>query len=176
MTFQKNPNSRVSPTTSSPRPDFTTADSGSPAEPESSVLSNREDYRQTYASERQTKQGAVAPEECANILARGSKWQGSVVVEDSIRIEGGFKGELDSKGTVQIVGGGAVDANAEAAFVVISGSFTGLVTCLERLELQSKSKTQGEILTKSLTVQEGALVDANIRMSTDRPRTASKDL
>ena len=148
MTFHQNPNSRVDPTTKSPTPDFTTADSGSPAPESSSALSNREDYRQPYDFGRQTKPGPVAPGECANILARGSKWQGSVVVEDSIRIDGGFKGELDSKGTIQIAEGGAVDAKTEAAFVVISGSFTGEMTCLERLELQSKSKLQGEVLGK----------------------------
>jgi cytoskeletal protein CcmA (bactofilin family) len=139
-------------------------------------LSNREDYRQPYDFGRETKLGPVAPGECANILARGSKWQGSVVVEDSIRIDGGFKGEIDSKGTIQIAEGGAVDAKTEAAFVVVSGSFTGEVTCLERLELQSKSKLQGEVLTKALSVQEGAIVDGTIRMSTGRPRGASKNL
>src|SRR3989442_290500 len=125
MTYQPNPNSKVGPTSSSPKSDAA-ADSGAPAQAESgSALSNREDYRQPYAFERQTQLGPIAPEDCSNVLASGSKWKGSVVVEDSIRINGGFKGDINSKGTVHIAEGAAVDAKTEAAFVVICGSFTG---------------------------------------------------
>jgi cytoskeletal protein CcmA (bactofilin family) len=83
-------------------------------------------------------------------------------------------GDIDAKGTVHVSEGATLEAKVKATFVVVSGSFTGEIRALERLELLPRSKVQGELVTKVLNVHEGATVDGNIRMSTDKD-AAAKD-
>ncbi|HEY7268589.1 MAG TPA: polymer-forming cytoskeletal protein [Dehalococcoidia bacterium] len=124
--------------------------------------------RDAMAFERDSRSMATAPEKCANVIAVGAKWKGSLNVADSVRIDGQVSGDIEAKGTIHISEGAEVDAKIKAAYIVICGSFKGQVRCLERLELLPKSKVQGEIVTKLLNVHEGATVDGSISMSTDK--------
>jgi cytoskeletal protein CcmA (bactofilin family) len=125
--------------------------------------------REPMAFERDSRSLATAPEKCANVIAVGAKWKGSLNVADSVRIDGQVSGDIEAKGTIHISEGAEVDAKIKAAYIVICGSFKGQVRCLERLELLPKSKLQGEVVTKLLNVHEGATVDGSISMSTDKP-------
>lgn len=109
--------------------------------------------------------GATAADQCANVIAAGSKWSGTLNIDDSVRIEGNVTGEIVAKGTVHISDGARVEAKIRAGYVVISGSFKGELRCDERLELMPKSRVEGEMITKLLNVHEGAVVDGSIQMS-----------
>ncbi len=107
------------------------------------------------------------PERCTNVIATGARWKGTLKVDDSVRIDGHFSGEIDAKGTVQIAEGADVDAKVHAAFVVISGSFKGEIKCDQRVELMPRSKVSGEIITKILSIHEGATLDGGVQMTSD---------
>jgi cytoskeletal protein CcmA (bactofilin family) len=124
--------------------------------------------REPTAFERDSRTLATAPEKCVNVIAVGAKWKGSLVIADSVRIDGQMSGDIDAKGTIHISEGAQVDAKIKATYIVICGSFKGEVRCSERLELLPKSKVQGEIVAKVLNVHEGAIVDGSIRMSADK--------
>jgi cytoskeletal protein CcmA (bactofilin family) len=124
--------------------------------------------REPMSFERESRSLATAPEKCANVIAAGAKWKGSLNVADSVRVDGHVSGDIEAKGTIHISEGAEVDAKIRATYIVICGTFKGEVRCLERLELLPKSKVQGEIVTKILNVHEGATVDGSIRMSTDK--------
>ncbi|MPZ49227.1 MAG: hypothetical protein GEU75_07995 [Dehalococcoidia bacterium] len=155
---------------------FTSTDSDlASAAENSSGPSIGEEFRQSYGSEHESKGSPTAPEKCSNVIASGTKWEGSLISEDSVRVEGRLKGTVDAKGTIHISEGAVVEAKIKATFVVICGTFKGEIRCLERLELQPQSKIEGEVITKALHVHEGALVNGTIRMSTDKPGESSKD-
>jgi cytoskeletal protein CcmA (bactofilin family) len=111
--------------------------------------------------------GATAADQCANVIASGSKWSGTLNIDDSVRIEGNLTGEVVAKGTVHIADGARVEAKIRAAYIVISGSFKGELRCDERLELMPKSRVEGEMITKLLNVHEGAIVDGSIQMASE---------
>jgi cytoskeletal protein CcmA (bactofilin family) len=117
--------------------------------------------------------GPTPLEKCTNVIASGSRWNGSLNIEDSVRIEGHLTGEVNAKGTIHIAEGAQVEAKLRAAYVVISGAFKGEVRCDERLELMPKSRVEGEMVTKVLNVHEGAIVDGSIQMANE-PVTASQ--
>ena len=127
-----------------------------------------DDATRARVFERDPRTMATPPERCADVMGAGSKWKGTLVVQDSVRIDGQVTGEVEAKGTIHISEGAQVDAKLKAAFVVIAGSFRGEVKALERIELLPKSKVQGELETKSLSVQDGAIFDGSIRMSTEK--------
>lgn len=111
------------------------------------------------------QQGPTPPEKCTNVVAAGAKWKGSLTVDDSVRIEGTFSGEVQTKATVHIVEGAQVDAKIRAAFVVVAGSFQGEIRCEQRVDLLPRSRVSGEIYTKAFTVQEGAKLDGRVQMT-----------
>jgi cytoskeletal protein CcmA (bactofilin family) len=132
-----------------------------------------DDATRARVFERDPRTMATPPERCADVMGAGSKWKGTLVVQDSVRIDGQVTGEVEAKGTIHISEGAQVDAKLRAAFVVIAGSFRGEVKALERVELLPKSKVQGELETKALAVQDGAIFDGAIRMSTEKAEAAA---
>jgi cytoskeletal protein CcmA (bactofilin family) len=112
-----------------------------------------------------TPAGPTPPDRCANVIASGAKWQGTLTVDDSVRIEGNFSGEIRSKGTVHVSEGAQVDAKVRAAFVVVSGNFRGEIRCEQRVDLMPRSRVTGEVITKVLSVHEGAILDGRVQMT-----------
>ena len=115
----------------------------------------------------QPSQAPTPPERCTNVIATGARWKGTLKVDDSVRVDGHFSGDIDAKGTVQIMEGADVDAKVHAAFVVVSGSFKGEIKCDQRVELMPRSKVAGEIITKVLSIHEGATLDGAVQMTSD---------
>ena len=128
----------------------------------------------SFDRERENRAMPTSAEQCANVIAAGSKWNGSLNIDDSVRIEGQLSGEVNAKGTVHISESARVDAKINAAFVVVSGAFKGELRCSERLELLPKSRVEGQIVTKVLNVHEGATVDGTIQMTEREPSSRSR--
>jgi cytoskeletal protein CcmA (bactofilin family) len=118
--------------------------------------------------------GPTPPDRCTNIIAAGAKWKGTLTVDDSVRIDGIFSGEIQSKATVHVAEGAQVDAKIKAAFVVIAGTFQGEIRCEQRVDLLPRSKVSGEINTKVFVVNEGATLDAAVQMTGEPIRGASR--
>jgi cytoskeletal protein CcmA (bactofilin family) len=152
------------------RPSFGNTDVEPAPDMPSSMM---DDATRARVFERDPRTMATPPERCADVMGAGSKWKGTLVVQDSVRIDGQVNGEVEAKGTIHISEGAQVDGRLRAAFVVIAGSYRGEIKALERVELLPKSKVQGEIETKALTVLDGAIFDGAIRMSTEKPDAAA---
>jgi cytoskeletal protein CcmA (bactofilin family) len=180
-------NSRLGETTAAPRPEFATRESPAPraeivTEPRATTQEAARPFQppppppeREIRPEREVRASATDPDKCANVIAAGSKWSGTLNIEDSVRIDGQLTGEVVAKGTVHIAEGARVDAKIRAGFVVISGTFKGEVRCNERLELMPKSRVEGDLFTKVLNVHEGALVDGNIQMASERNAKAADE-
>jgi cytoskeletal protein CcmA (bactofilin family) len=111
--------------------------------------------------------GPTPPDRCANVIAAGAKWQGTLNVDDSVRIEGVFSGEVRAKGTVHVSEGAQVDAKIRALFVVVSGNVRGEIRCEQRVDLLPRSRVNGQVITKVLSVHEGAVLDGSVQMTND---------
>ena len=95
--------------------------------------------------ERTSKKGPKSADECSSIVSAGSKWQGNLNSDASVRIDGNVSGEVKSKDTIHISEGAKVDATVSANFIIIAGNFQGRVNCTERLELLPTSRVKGEL-------------------------------
>ena len=129
--------------------------------------------RYTSAPATNSNDAPLAPDRCTNVLAAGARWKGSLKVEDSVRIDGIFSGDIDAKGTVHVSEGAEVDAKIHAAFVVISGSFKGEIRADRKAELMPTSRVAAEVVAKVLSVHEGATLDGTVQMTSDTARTTS---
>src|SRR5262249_4062430 len=66
------------------------------------VVAMAEEARPIFGAEHDVKPSATAPEKCANVIAAGSSWQGSLAIDDSVRIDGRVSGDIEAKGTIHI--------------------------------------------------------------------------
>jgi cytoskeletal protein CcmA (bactofilin family) len=121
---------------------------------------------------REVSSGAVASGDCPNVLAKDTEFSGTIEVTDSIRLEGKFKGEVWTQGTLHVVPEANVDAKIHAAYVVIGGTFKGDVECDRRVDLLADCRATGKLVTGALSVEEGAVFDGEVAM-TKRPTPAS---
>lgn len=104
------------------------------------------------------------PERCQNFLAAGARFEGTLVVEDSVRLEGSFSGQIQTSGTLQIMSGADVQGDINAAYVVIAGSFEGKIDSQQRIDLLPPGRIHADVRTRRLVVEDGAQFDGKIEM------------
>jgi len=104
-------------------------------------------------------------------VGKGSTIKGEVEVEGGIRIDGTIKGSIKATDTVIVGAEGVVEADIDTKVVVLGGNVTGIITALEKAELQSKAVVIGEITTKSLVVEQGAVFHGKCNMKNEISKT-----
>ncbi len=101
------------------------------------------------------------------VLGKDSSMTGTIEVTGSLRIDGFVKGEVISKETVVIGPTGKVEGDVKSKLVVISGQVIGNVAAEDKVELQAKSLLQGDLRTKGLVIEQGAVFQGACRMKED---------
>ncbi len=91
------------------------------------------------------------------IIGKDATFTGTLDVKGSVRVDGTVKGKVICSDTVTVGTGGCVEADIESQTAVIVGKLTGNINASEKIELQAKSDVEGDIKTKSLVVEQGAV-------------------
>lgn len=100
----------------------------------------------------------------AGFIGKGMRVEGTLTFEETIRIEGGFKGEVSSSGTMVVGEGGSVEGDIRVGAAIISGSVKGTLEAATRVELRSPCKFTGDIRTPTLIIDEGVVFEGNCTM------------
>ena len=103
------------------------------------------------------------------ILNEGSIFEGSMVVPHSIKIDGSFKGKIETKEDLNIGDKGVVEAEIKAKNVVIGGKVIGNVIAIGRVELKEHASLTGDLSTRDLVIHEGALYHGKCSMKEIKP-------
>ena len=82
----------------------------------------------------------------------------------SLRIDGKLDGSVRRADTVVLGVGASMSGDVHAREVVIGGTITGNVHATERVELQATAIVTGDILTQTILVQEGGVVNGRVLM------------
>lgn len=98
------------------------------------------------------------------VIGKDSTFTGKVEVTSSLRVDGTVKGEIISHETVVIGPTGRVEGDVTAKNSVIAGQVIGNVTAQEKVELQAKALLQGDLKTKGLVIEQGAIFQGACRM------------
>lgn len=99
-----------------------------------------------------------------SLIGAGTKVEGSIATEGSIRIDGTMIGDVVAKTNAAIGLGGTLEGTLRATNVSLAGRLKGAVTAAEKLILESKSVLQGDIKAAKLVVDEGATFDGHCTM------------
>ena len=97
------------------------------------------------------------------------EFNGEISFVDMIRVNGHIAGSVQStKGTLIVDTAALVDANVDVAIAVISGTVTGDIVAHQRVELAPSAKIYGNIWTRSLAIQSGAIFEGVCQMLEDK--------
>lgn len=108
-------------------------------------------------------------DEITTILGKGSSFEGKLTFEGTVRIDGTFKGEIQTDGTLIVGETADVHANILAATVVVKGKIEGDVTAKESLSIQAPARVTGNLSTPNLMIEKGSFFQGHCSMSGKPP-------
>ena len=106
------------------------------------------------------------------IIGKGTSIEGTVNIEGATRIDGSVNGKLVSNDIITVGPTGIVKAEVRAKAIIVGGKVEGNLIASEKVELQSKSELIGDIASKSLLVEHGAIFHGSSRMKDSVPAPA----
>jgi cytoskeletal protein CcmA (bactofilin family) len=98
------------------------------------------------------------------IIGKGTNIEGTVNIEGATRIDGSVNGKLVANDTVTVGPTGVVKAEIKARSIIVGGRVEGNLIASEKVELQAKSELIGDITSKSLLVEHGAIFHGSSKM------------
>ena len=99
-----------------------------------------------------------------NLIANGTNVTGDIKSDSGIRIDGQLKGKMNIKGKVVVGSTGQVDGDVICKQIEVSGLVNGNIHAAELVSLKSSAKINGEIVTRKLAIEPGAVFTGSCRM------------
>ncbi len=106
----------------------------------------------------------VEETEIDTILADDIDFTGTINFEKPLMIKGKVKGDIVAHGDLYVDEGASVKAKIEANKVSAKGRITGNIVAHSKVELFSTAEVSGDILTKELEIESGAIFNGNCNM------------
>ena len=118
-----------------------------------------------------------------NFLGGGTKIDGTIRTENSVRIDGSLKGKLICKNTLTVGANGVIEGEVQAKNAIIGGRIEGKIKVEEKLVLETKSRLVGELKANNLIIDEGAIfegtsnmgVQAEVKLNEPKPMAPKPD-
>lgn len=112
---------------------------------------------------RETSSG-TPPETVISIIGPGMTVVGDCQTEGTVRIEGVVEGSIRAGKAVVIGKQGKVRGDIFTQDAVVSGHVTGTLVAESRLELQATCQIDGEVRTRRMQLEEGAVLNGTVEM------------
>src|SRR3989304_8203781 len=82
--------------------------------------------------------------EVAGFIGKGMAIEGKLSFEETVRIDGSFKGEISATGTLVVGDGGFVEGSSKTGSAIVTGTIKGTLEAAVRVELRSPATFIGE--------------------------------
>ncbi len=105
-------------------------------------------------------------------LDRGTEFSGELRFMDLMRIDGKFKGRIISSNTLIIGEAGEIDAEIDVGSLSISGRVEGILKASSKIEIHTKGRVYGTLITPRLVIEEGAMFQGKCEMDSTIRETA----
>ncbi|MGB7296145.1 MAG: polymer-forming cytoskeletal protein [Candidatus Aminicenantales bacterium] len=92
---------------------------------------------------------------------KDTRFKGELSFKGSFRIDGHFQGKIISDSMLVIGEQGKVEADVQVGYIVINGEIKGTIRAEDKVEVHSRGRVFGSVITPKLVVDEGAYLEAN---------------
>ncbi|NQU02675.1 MAG: polymer-forming cytoskeletal protein [Syntrophaceae bacterium] len=114
-------------------------------------------------------------EDVKAFLGKGVAFNGKLILNGSVRIDGEFKGEILGDGTLIVGENANIDADIAIDNIFIFGVVRGNLEIRETAEIGSTGKFSGNLKTSAFIVQEGATIEGDCRMGSEQVKVEKND-
>jgi len=97
-------------------------------------------------------------------LGSGTVIQGKLSFDTPVRIDGKLSGEIFSSNALIVGESGTIEAQVEAASLIILGKVKGTVKVTDRIELHAGGSLEGDVKAPTLVIHSGAQFNGNCAM------------
>ena len=111
------------------------------------------------------KETPLEKSEIKAFLGPGSKFEGKLFFDEIVRLDGVFKGEINSRDTLIIGETADIEGDVEVGTFILSGQFKGNVKATTRVELRRPAQINGTIEAPILVIEEGVVLNGSISMT-----------
>lgn len=118
--------------------------------------------RRVVAAEEASK--ASAADDHTAFIQEGCEVEGSLAVENSLRIQGDFRGSIKANKTVTVDARGSVTGDIQARSVIIYGSVVGDIKASREVVIQQTGRLHGDVRTPSFELARGAYLNGRTEM------------
>lgn len=120
------------------------------------------------------KETPIEKSEIKAFLGPGSQFEGKLVFNEIVRLDGAFRGEVTSHDTLIVGNSADIQADVQVGTLILSGKFKGSIKAKTRVELRAPANVDGSIETPALSVEDGVTLNGSINMSSGSNVTAAK--
>lgn len=110
------------------------------------------------------KEDNIKSEEIHTIIGKESSFEGKLVFDGIVRIDGSFKGNVQSKGKLLVGEASNIEADIEIGSIILSGEIKGNIIANTIVEIKSKGRFTGNITSPVLIIEEGAVFNGTSAM------------
>ncbi len=100
-----------------------------------------------------------------NSIMEGTSIEGEINSDSNIRIDGKVKGTINVRGRLIVGASGTVEGDVTCQSSDIEGTVHGKIPCADLLSLKATAKLTGDINTKKLAIEPGAIFTGNCSMN-----------
>lgn len=109
------------------------------------------------------------------IIGKDSIIDGTIEIQGGLRVDGIVRGRISATESLTVGDSGRIEADSTVRIAVIGGKVVGNILAQDRIELQSKAVVEGDITTKNLIVEEGAVFHGRCNMKNAPPETVPSE-
>lgn len=99
------------------------------------------------------------------IISAGVLIEGKLSSNGNIRIDGTINGDVFAEGNITVGENGEINGQLNAEVVNVGGRVNGSINAKEKLTLETKSNLKGDLITKILVIEAGAMFEGRSNMS-----------
>ena len=103
--------------------------------------------------------------EDVSILSGGVKIEGNLSSDGNVRIDGTVIGNVKVNGNLTIGETAKIVGEVFATNITLGGNIEGKVNASDTFRLESKSSLKGDLITRRLVIEDGALFDGHSSMN-----------
>ncbi|MBW2688602.1 MAG: polymer-forming cytoskeletal protein [Deltaproteobacteria bacterium] len=111
------------------------------------------------------KETPIEKSEIKAFLGPGSQFEGKLVFNEIVRLDGAFRGEVTSHDTLIVGESADIQADIQVGTLILSGRFKGNIKAKTRVELRAPAQVDGSLETPALSVEDGVTLNGTITMT-----------
>ena len=104
----------------------------------------------------------AGPQDYPTILGPDASFKGELSFEKGMRLHGRMEGKITTTGRLHIAKEAKMQADVEAAAIIVEGDVKGNLTANDRIELKQTTRYEGDLTASKLVVDEGAVFRGHV--------------